>query len=529
MLSLLLTIAGNAVYAQTPPPADTEAESGARSAEPRPEDGPAGLRYGDYRYDPSGNIAAIGQNYYTYDTLGRVKAAGVQYDGFVQTRTYTYDVYGNRTSDGPNSFPANAQNNRYTGAAYDPAGTGNMTSWQPPGANGTRQYNYDALDQITRETADLPGTSNDPWAVHIYTADEERLWTFHSTGQSSWTIRDLNGSVLREYRTDGVSWSVHRDYVYRSGQLLAARTPAGTHHYSLDHLGTPRVVTDDAGVVIGEHAYWPFGSELTGGAQPREGALRFTGHERDADLADVSSDGLDYMHARSYSANLGRFISTDPIDGYPGNPQSWNKYTYGLNNPVSFTDPTGLSPCPVVGSDGISRIGECIDVEAADPLREAHEAAERDSALREAELVRQMEEANSERGPRGYSPMMRAWNSSSFGDTWQRFGEFITPQSEIELGIMLLPWGRGALKLFGRNATVTASRILTDLPGGRAAAKSIFRNLTRGARVLEQPLKNGGVRRFTPDGRVQIRHNPNGATRIDIKHPNGQIETIHFK
>ena len=71
MLTLLLTIAGSTGWAQTP-----AATAGPGS--PRPEDGPAGLTYGNYRYDPSGNIVAIGNNYYVYDTLGRVKTAGVK-------------------------------------------------------------------------------------------------------------------------------------------------------------------------------------------------------------------------------------------------------------------------------------------------------------------------------------------------------------------------------------------------------------------------------------------------------------------
>src|SRR5487761_2373071 len=68
---------------------------------------------------------------------------------------------------------------------------------------------------------------------------------------------------------------------------------------------------------------------------------RYAGKERDTE------SGLDYFGARYYASNMGRMMSPDP--GNVGvkieNPQSWNMYSYGLNNPLSFTDPTGLYVC----------------------------------------------------------------------------------------------------------------------------------------------------------------------------------------
>ncbi len=64
----------------------------------------------------------------------------------------------------------------------------------------------------------------------------------------------------------------------------------------------------------------------------------YTGKERDAE------SGLDYFGARYYSGAQGRFTSPDPLlnSGRPWEPQSWNRYAYALNNPLKFTDPTGL-------------------------------------------------------------------------------------------------------------------------------------------------------------------------------------------
>jgi RHS repeat-associated protein len=66
---------------------------------------------------------------------------------------------------------------------------------------------------------------------------------------------------------------------------------------------------------------------------------RCTGKERD------SESGLDYFGARHYSPSVGRFMVPDPAGVWVADlaaPQSWNLYSYALNNPLKYTDPTGL-------------------------------------------------------------------------------------------------------------------------------------------------------------------------------------------
>ena len=72
----------------------------------------------------------------------------------------------------------------------------------------------------------------------------------------------------------------------------------------------------------------------------------FTGKERDTE------SGLDYFPNRYYGSNAGRWMSPDPSGLYfaiPGNPQTLNLYSYVGNNPLSFSDPSGLFSC---GSGG---------------------------------------------------------------------------------------------------------------------------------------------------------------------------------
>jgi RHS repeat-associated protein len=64
----------------------------------------------------------------------------------------------------------------------------------------------------------------------------------------------------------------------------------------------------------------------------------FTGHEDDEDL------GLVNMKGRLYDPKVGRFLTPDPIVSRPRFGQSWNPYSYVLNNPLSYVDPSGFEP-----------------------------------------------------------------------------------------------------------------------------------------------------------------------------------------
>jgi RHS repeat-associated protein len=63
----------------------------------------------------------------------------------------------------------------------------------------------------------------------------------------------------------------------------------------------------------------------------------FTGHES-VDHADII-----HMNGRIYDPTLGRFLQADPFIQAPKNSQSYNRYAYVLNNPLSYTDPSGYN------------------------------------------------------------------------------------------------------------------------------------------------------------------------------------------
>jgi len=78
--------------------------------------------------------------------------------------------------------------------------------------------------------------------------------------------------------------------------------------------------------------------------------MGFTGHKHNDDL------GLIYMNARFYVPGIGRFASPDSIVPDPVKPQSFNRYSYGYNNPVKYFDPSGHIAC---NSEALPDEGRC--------------------------------------------------------------------------------------------------------------------------------------------------------------------------
>lgn len=311
---------------------------------------------GTYRYDGAGNITVIGPNdsgqsdHFVYDPVSRLAQSttyaprptpGTGYQPYRQN--YTFDPFGNLvqidTQVGTGSWQTRtigtvASTNRISGLAYDAAG--NQLAW------GTFSYGWDSTSRMRY----MDGGGLDK--IYLYTADDERIWTYDSVpepDQETFTLRDLDGKVLRTYRSAGGpagTWTWLGDHVYRGGTLLATvrSAPEGTRHLHPDHLGTPRLITDSAGNQVAYHAYYPFGEEATVPGQDDE-PMKFTGHERDLHL-DGQTDDLDYMHARFCSPMTGRFLGLDPLGGLQAKPQTWNLHAYVGGNPVIWTDPYGL-------------------------------------------------------------------------------------------------------------------------------------------------------------------------------------------
>jgi RHS repeat-associated protein len=122
-------------------------------------------------------------------------------------------------------------------------------------------------------------------------------------------------------------------YYYHGGQRVAMRRGSVVYYVHADHLGSTSLTTDENGDVVARQLYHPYGTvRWNEGTLPTD--FGFTGQRHDG-------TGLIFMHARYCHAALGRFASADSMVPSPENPQSLNRYSYVLNSPLNFTDPSG--------------------------------------------------------------------------------------------------------------------------------------------------------------------------------------------
>ena len=112
---------------------------------------------------------------------------------------------------------------------------------------------------------------------------------------------------------------------------IYARVVSGTTtSYLADGLGSTLGLTNAAGATTATYSYEPYGAVSKTGTD--DTTFQFTGRENDG------ASNLYYYRARYYSAQFGRFISTDPM-GLIAGP---NNYAYANGNPISNIDPLGL-------------------------------------------------------------------------------------------------------------------------------------------------------------------------------------------
>jgi len=135
----------------------------------------------------------------------------------------------------------------------------------------------------------------------------------------------------------GQQTAVKRYYAI-GGQPIALRDAGGTFYLLTDHLGSVVAVLDSSGAMVGEQRYRPFGQpRLTPGIIQTDRG--FTGQQ------SLSAAGLVDFNARWVDSSLGMFASPDSLVQYAYSPQALNRYSYVLNNPLTYSDPTGHRAC----------------------------------------------------------------------------------------------------------------------------------------------------------------------------------------
>jgi RHS repeat-associated protein len=118
-------------------------------------------------------------------------------------------------------------------------------------------------------------------------------------------------------------------YVYGLG-LVSVYDGSDMTYRLTDGLGSTVNLADEDGEPIGSYEYDVFGNVRA--QDDAETEFSFAGEQSDP-------NGLDFLRARYYDPEIGRFLSGDPLGG---------GYTYASNNPVNMTDPSGM--CSVSAS-----------------------------------------------------------------------------------------------------------------------------------------------------------------------------------
>jgi RHS repeat-associated protein len=332
---------------------------------------------GTTEYDHVGNLknytdSALGTWTASYDSLNRLVAtsstAGT-YSG--EYGCWTYDSFGNRSLEAftmksttpcapgapigsPYTVTTPTSKNQVTGFTYDAAGDvigdgRNNYAFDPEGricakatgvAGGGTLYTEYIYDAEGRRVAKVPGSSRS------CAAPTQTPSNIYLLGLGDEQVTELNGSGTVLHSNIFVNGGLLATYDFANGGLhYAFGDPVGTKRTQVKVVQTTPTSTPTATAELNCLSL-PFGNSLTntfttncvpvggGGADATE--HHFTGRERDTET------GNDYLEARYYSSAAGRFLSPDDgSDQNPLNPQSWNLYSYGRNNPLAGVDPDG--------------------------------------------------------------------------------------------------------------------------------------------------------------------------------------------
>jgi len=258
-------------------------------------------------------------------------------------QTLVANLYGTAASD--NERTEHFVNNFYLGA-YGRNATPTELQQQRDALNAAAQNQ--AAVQAQAETfgrslfaaqVNDASISNTQFVTNLYEAFLQR--GPDTVGLGNWSGQASVGSGRQNVLNAFATFPAFRELsgtLYREANWLVT-----------DHLSTPRMIVNKSGALssVKRHDYLPFGEELSAGIGGRTTIQGYTGdsvRQRYTSYERDNETNLDYAQARYYSSVQGRFTGVDPLmaSAKPTQPESWNRYAYCLNNPLVFTDPTGL-------------------------------------------------------------------------------------------------------------------------------------------------------------------------------------------
>lgn len=347
-----------------------------------------------YEYDNVGNVERRTHNYqssqffdehFTYDNLYRMRTRdiskqGLDLDGiddFDFNQAYHYDARGNITqkySASGASDPLLVQdythqwvtrNHSVNGGAYTTKRF-KLTGVKLDGNSSYRNYSYDDNGNVKSDGKRTYNyTSFDkPYLMHEVGGDKQLSRFYYGPNRNRYMREDEvkeKGDKLVRYKTHYAgayeriekndNGTVTVEHKYQVAGAIITRKDGSNDYTRLfthnDLQGSAITITDGSGNVAEQFIYDPWGKKqaitvnntvnslVTSMVRGTATTRGYTGHE------GISQFNLIHMNGRVYDPTIGRFLQADPHVQAPNNSQNYNRYSYVLNNPMSYTDPSG--------------------------------------------------------------------------------------------------------------------------------------------------------------------------------------------
>jgi RHS repeat-associated protein len=270
---------------------------------------------------------------YVYDDLARASGVNcVNGSTNVWNQNFTLDAFGNISKSGTSSFAASYLLSNGT-TNNQQQSVGSCTPTYDANGDLTKDCSFVTPETYTWNQYGSPATLNGVTITYDALGREVEIGSSSSYSQILYSpigkLGVMKGQtpVVTHFPLPGGS----------TAQIMGANGPDYTQHS--DWLGSSRLTTAlNNRSLIHDVAYAPFGENYAGSGTVTDG-LDFTGQFQD------TIPGLYDFLSREYNPVQGRWISPDPAGlaaADPTNPQSWNRYAYVGNNPLSRIDPLGL-------------------------------------------------------------------------------------------------------------------------------------------------------------------------------------------
>lgn len=214
---------------------------------------------------------------------------------------------------------------------------GNITN------DGTRTLTYSSYDLVTNIAK---GSESSRFKYDASRQRYERYDVKLEDGVLAYyTTYYVDGAYEKVVRTGGGKAALTEQKLYVGNLVITKRSNNSTDSFLYlhkDHQGSTTTITDAAGNSVQQFVYDPWGKQtavfdtgLLANYTTPATTKGYTGQEH------ISHLDLIHMNGRIYDATIGRFMQADPFIQAPSDTQSYNRYSYVKNNPMSYTDPSG--------------------------------------------------------------------------------------------------------------------------------------------------------------------------------------------